>query len=159
MRSIRYKNDVQLITNDDKKRIFSGLNELNLILNESDFENCVFNENNLFMRIDQRLSCLVYMLKYGDYYSENILKQIYNFLLQTFTLFLNNSSNIKDLNGKINQLVHVMSLYSHFDYASNKYYLKHFKSFEDLNNKIYNKILQMIQNASNSFYSMCNQSG
>ena len=133
MRSIRYQNDVQLITNDDKKRIFSGLNELNLILNESDVENCVFNQNNLFMRVDHRLQDLVKMLKYGDYYSENILKQIYNFLLQTFTLFLNNSSNIKDLNGKINQLVHVMSLYSHFDYASNKNYL---------NNKIYKKILR-----------------
>ena len=72
MRSIRYENDVQLITNDDKKGIFSGLNELNLILNESDVENCVFNQNNLFMRIDHRLDALVKMLKYGDYNSENI---------------------------------------------------------------------------------------
>ena len=142
MRSIRYENDVQLITNDDKKRIFSGLNELNLILNESDVENCVFNQKNLFMRIDQRLSCLVYMLKYGDYYSENILKQIYNFLIQTFRLFLDNSSNVKDVNSKVKTMVHVMSIFSHFDYTSNKNYLKHFESFEDLNNKIYNKILR-----------------
>ena len=35
-----------------------------------------------------------------------------------------------------------MSVYSHFDYSSDKYYLKHFESFEDLNNKIYNKILR-----------------
>ena len=31
MRSIRYQNDVQLIKNDDKRRIFSGFNDLNLI--------------------------------------------------------------------------------------------------------------------------------
>ena len=35
-----------------------------------------------------------------------------------------------------------MLIFSHFDYASNKYYWKHFESFEDLNNKIYNKILR-----------------
>jgi len=35
-----------------------------------------------------------------------------------------------------------MSIYSHFDFSSNKHYLKHFKSFEELNNKIYNKILR-----------------
>ena len=84
------------------------------------------------------LDALVKMLKYGNNYSENTLKQIYNFLIQTFLLFLDHSSNVKNIKSKINQLVHVMSLYSNFDYSSNKYYLKHFESFEDLNNKIYN---------------------
>ena len=84
------------------------------------------------------LDALVKMLKYGNNYSENTLKQIYNFLIQTFLLFLDHSSNVKNIKSKINQLVHVMSLYSHFDYSSNKYYLKHFESFEDLDNKIYN---------------------
>ena len=110
MKSIKNQNDVQIITNDDKKRIFSVLNELNLIINEIDVQHCVFNQSNLFMRMDQILQFLVKTLKYGDYYSENILKQIYNLLIQTFTLFLDNSSNVKDLNSKINQLNHVMSL-------------------------------------------------
>ena len=55
MNRLKIRNDVQIIANDDKKRIFSGLNELNLILNESDVQDCVLNQNNLFMRIDQRL--------------------------------------------------------------------------------------------------------
>ena len=142
MKSIKNQKDVKLITNDDKKIIFSGLNEFNLILNESDVQDCVFNENNLFMRLDQRLEALVKMLKYGNYYSENILDELYKFLIQTFLLFLDHSSNVKNIKSKINHLVHVMTLYSRFDYTSNKNYLKHFELFEDLNNKIYNKILR-----------------
>ena len=98
-------------------------------LNENDVENCVFNENNKFMRIDQRLNYLVSMLKYGNNYAVNTLDQIYNFLIKTFTLFLNHSSSVKDIVNKLSNLVRVMSIYSHFDYALNENYLK---NFEDL---------------------------
>jgi len=90
VRSIKNQNDGQIINNDDKRRIFSGLNEFNLKLNESDVENCAFNENNRFMGIEKRLDYLVQMLKYGNFYSERILDEIYNFLIQTFRLFLAN---------------------------------------------------------------------
>ena len=63
-------------------------------------------------------------------------------MTKSFSLFLNHSSSVKDTVNKFSNLVRVMSIYSHFDYALNENYLKNLELFEDLNNKIYNNILR-----------------
>jgi len=131
-----------LINNNDKKNLFSGLNELNLILNDEHVKWCVFEEHNKYMRIDHRLDYLVQILKIGNYYSENTLDQIYNFSILTFSLFHENSSNCKYSVQKLIRLVNIMSIFSHFDYTSSENYLKYFELFANLNNEIYNKILR-----------------
>jgi hypothetical protein len=132
----------KLINIDEKREIFHNFHKFSLILNENDSQNCVFNENNRYVRVDQKLDYLVQILKHGNNYSEKILDQIWNFLIQTFSLFLENSPNVKDIVPKLTKLLHVMSIYSHFDYTSNGNYLKNYKLLENLNNKVYNNILR-----------------
>jgi hypothetical protein len=142
MKKIYNAYDNKLIDIEDKKSILSGFRKLNINLNENFVNNFALNDNNKFMRIDHRLKILVKILKYGNNYSDQILDQIYNFLIQTFSLSLENSSNFKFIGQKLNNLVHVMSIYSHFDYTSNENYFKNFELFENLNNEIYKNLLR-----------------
>jgi hypothetical protein len=142
MKTIYYEKDTKLIDIEDKKSILSGLSKLNINLYENLDNNIAFNDNNKFMRIDNKLVILVKMLKYGNNYSDQILDRIYNFLIQTFSIFLESPQNSKDIRYKLKNLVRIMSIYSHFDYTSNENYFKNFELFENLNNQIYKNLLR-----------------
>ena len=127
-----------VFSRSDKKTIFSFLDEFDLKLSENDAKDYVFNEN---CRLEGNIKSLVLMLTTGNHYSNRLLDQIWNFLLKTFELFLENSTNKIEIE-KLSNLIHLMPLYSHFDYTSNENYLKTYESFKNFNERIYNKILR-----------------
>ena len=141
MKDIHAPKYSNIITIEDKKNLFLDFDKFDLGLDELKPQIGVFNDNSAYMKIDQKLSLLVEILKNGNYYSEKILDQLWNFLIKTFSL-LEKSSNSKDIVQKSINLVHIMSLYSHFDYTSCEMYFKKYRLFENLNNEIYEKILR-----------------
>jgi hypothetical protein len=137
-----YYNDAKLIDREDQNNIYSGFTKLNVIFNKNSVNDCLFNDNNKFMITDQRLKRLEEMLCFGNIYSEKILDQIFNFLIQAFSLILENPLNDNDVVQKVRYLVYVIAIYTQFDYTSNENYLKNFILFENLNNEIYKRIFQ-----------------
>jgi hypothetical protein len=138
--------DNKLMTVGDKNRVFSYAEKIDLKLNIEDAKNLVLNDRNIYMRLDQSLYAFVEMLKCGNFYSQNTLDQFWAFLIETFRLFINYESgkrnNFKNVINKFENILRVMSIYTHFDYTKSENYLKNNEMFEAINQVLYNNILR-----------------
>ena len=133
----------ELVDENDEIELFELINDIEMNLNENEIKDCIFNYDNKYWQIDNRLNGLVGILQFSTYYSEVTLNNIWNFLNESFAFILQNMSNNDDnFHSVAFNLIYVMRIYWKFDYTSTQDYLKTYKSFEALNEKVYNKILR-----------------
>ena len=129
-------------TVNDRRRIFTYANEINFKLDDEHLQEFVFKTYNLNVRIDQKLALFSELFIQANHYQENVLDELWNFIIKTLECFNGASLNLKEAIPKIICLIRIMRVFSHYNYTTNPNYERDKKHFKMLNNQLYNEILR-----------------
>ena len=139
MRNVDF-DESKLLQIDDKKKIFSYASKVRLSLNDDHVSDCVFNNLDSNMTVEERLHKFARLLCYGNYYRDEILDELWNFCLKTLNLLLKTSNTSLETDRhfmKYMHLIKIITLFQKFDYTNSLNFKNDFHAFQETNRALY----------------------